>query len=211
MVFAGDSGLLNRFRAGEQGALETVYRAYVDCVARTANAVLRACLTGTEHGRAELASELPDVVQQVFVQAFSAEARRRFDGSRPYGPYLAQITRNVAVDHWRRMRRYVPVEIDRLVQETSAERGRPDDEGAAWSDPSTIRVVEQYIASLDPESRRVHEAIYVKGLSQRETADALGLGRQAIRTREAKLREGLRRALAQQKEPAPRAKNLIFS
>ena len=35
-----------------------------------------------------------------------------------------------------------------------------------------------------------------KGMSQRDAADRLGLGRQVIRTTEAKLRRGLRRELS---------------
>jgi RNA polymerase sigma-70 factor (ECF subfamily) len=135
---------------------------------------------------------LADVVQEVFVKAFAPEARRRFDASRPYEPYLAQIARNVAIDHWRQWRRHVPLE--QVIDQLSLEADPPD--ARDWTDAETIAVVERYIASLDDESRRVHEALYVKGLSQREAAEALGLGRQVIRTREAKLRSGLRRALS---------------
>jgi DNA-directed RNA polymerase specialized sigma24 family protein len=48
---------------------------------------------------------------------------------------------------------------------------------------------------LSPELKKVHEAMYVQGLSQREAAAALGLGRQVVRTLESRLREGLRAAL----------------
>src|SRR5262245_45088974 len=196
MVF-GDPHLVERFRAGDEEALEKVYWACVAYVTRIADAVLRACATGTARGPGEMAAALADVVQEVFVKAFAPEARRRFDASRPYEPYLAQITRNVVVDTWRQMRRYVPADLDQLIDRLSLDAdgtGSTNDNG--WSDAETVALVNRYIASLDPESRRVHEALYVKGMSQRDAAAELGLGRQVIRTKEARLREGLRRELA---------------
>jgi RNA polymerase sigma-70 factor (ECF subfamily) len=186
---------IERFRAGDEEALATVYSAYVDDVTRIASAVLRACSTGSARGHSEIAAALPDVVQEVFIKAFAPEARSRFDAERPFEPYLAQIARNVAVDHWRQMRRYVPASLDQMIDRLSFENAA----GAAagdWSDAETMAVVNRYIASLDEESRRIHEALYVNGMSQRDAAEALGVGRQVIRTCEARLRQGLQRELA---------------
>jgi RNA polymerase sigma factor (sigma-70 family) len=197
MVFK-EPELLARFRSGEEAALETVYSRCVDFVTRIADAVLRACAAGGMRGSGEMAAALADVVQEVFVKAFAPEARRRFDATRPYRPYLAQIARNVAVDYWRQMRRYVPCDLTQLIERLSldesvsnVDNGRDD-----WADPETVAVVDRYIASLDEESRRVHDAVYVQGLSQREAAALLGLGRQIVRTKEDHLRRGLRRELA---------------
>ena len=118
MVF-GEPQLFERFRAGDEQALETVYWACLDYVTRIADAVLRACATGSARGPGEMAAALADVVQEVFLKAFAPEARRRFDASRPYEPYLAQITRNVVVDYWRQMRRYVPSDLDQLIERLS--------------------------------------------------------------------------------------------
>jgi len=201
MVF-GEPQLLERFRLGDEDALRTVYSLCVDHVTRVADAVLRACAAGTTRGAGELAAALADVVQEVFVKAFSPEARRRFDASRPYAPYLAQIARHAAVDHWRQMRRYVPSDLAQIIERLSLDS---ESESAGtrseWTDPETIAVVDRYVASLDRESRRIHDALYVKGLSQREAAAALGLGRQVIRTTEAKLRGGLRRELSRAEQP----------
>ena len=136
------------------------------------------------------------------MKAFAPDARSRFDVNRPYEPYLAQITRNVAVDHWRQLRRYVPSDPDQLIEKLSFEEAEtvPAND---WSDPDTIAVVERYLASLDGEVRRVHEALYVKGMSQREAAALLGLGRQTIRSNEAKLRRELRRELSRAERAIP--------
>ena len=116
----------------------------------------------------------------------------RGDGSiptRPFEPYLAQIARTVAVDHWRRMRRYVPVDVEYLIEQLKIDaRSTLDDDD--WSDGETQALVRDYLASIDDDSRRVHDALYVRGMSQREAAEFLGLGRQVVRTKEAKLRDG---------------------
>jgi RNA polymerase sigma factor (sigma-70 family) len=194
MVF-GELQLLERFRAGDEEALAAVYSACVDHVTRIADAVLRACAVGSGRGPGEIAAALADVVQEVFVKAFAPDARRRFDAARLYEPYLAQITRNVAVDHWRQMRRYVPSDLDQIIDRLSLEADAPGG-GGDWADSETIALVNRYVASLDGESRRVHDALYVKGLSQRDAAEMLCLGRQVVRTKEANLRRGLRRELS---------------
>src|SRR5262249_26803089 len=198
MVFA-EPDLLERFKSGEEEALRTVYSRCVDYATRIADAVLRACASGSARGSGGLGTALADVVQEGFVKGVAPEARRRCDASRPFEPYLAQITRNVAIDHWRQMRRYVPSDLDQLIDRLSLEADADSGNLAGannWADPDTVAIVERYLASLDAESRRIHEALYVRGLSQREAATVLGLGRQVIRTHEARLRRGLRRELS---------------
>jgi RNA polymerase sigma-70 factor (ECF subfamily) len=58
-----------------------------------------------------------------------------------------------------------------------------------------MTIVEGYLRALPDELKQIHEARFVKGLSQRDAADALGISRQQLRTREARLRDGLRRLL----------------
>jgi RNA polymerase sigma factor (sigma-70 family) len=195
MSFAKDRSLLLRFRAGEADALAAVYRAHVDDVVRTARAVLRACVAGAAR-QEEVASDLADVVQEVFAKAFAPEARQRFDDQRELGPYLLQIARNAAIDHWRARKRHVLVDRDQLAEQLARDAEvstRPDE---SWAGAEVVAAVEHFIASLTGEERRVHDALYVRGLSQREAATDLGVGRQVIRTVEAKLRAGLQRELA---------------
>jgi RNA polymerase sigma factor (sigma-70 family) len=194
--------LLKRFRAGDVGALEIVYSRCVDYVTRIAAGVLRVCATGSARGSGEIAAALADVVQEVFMKAFAPDARRRFDEDRPYEPYLGQIARNVAIDHWRQMRRYVPSDLEQIIEKLSFEDAETSPRNE-WSEPDTIAVVERYLASLDGETRRVHDALYVKGMSQREAAAVLGLGRQVIRSKEAKLRRELRRELSRAERAIP--------
>jgi RNA polymerase sigma factor (sigma-70 family) len=191
----GERDLLERFRAGDEEALETVYLACVARVTRIADAVLRTRNTNRAGGKGEVAIGLADVVQEVFVKVFAPNARARFDSSRPFDPYIAQITRNVAIDHYRQMIRYVPCDTNDLIDEIPPELDM-DTAVDDRSEAATLALVNRYLASLDDETLRVHEAIYVKGMSQRDAAQMLGLGRQVVRTVEARLRTGLRRELA---------------
>jgi RNA polymerase sigma-70 factor (ECF subfamily) len=196
-IFRRHPDLLRRFRDGERDALETVYRAYVGKIEDIARFGFRVPGTAiVAAGLARRPEELADLVQEVFVKAFAEKARRSFDGEREYGPFLNAITRNVAIDWARRRGREIPTpwhELDdaRLDPVSEAETA-PE----AWTDEPTLAVVRGYLASLDGELRRLHEARYQRGLSQRDAAEALGIGRQVVRTLEARLREGLRQALA---------------
>jgi RNA polymerase sigma-70 factor, ECF subfamily len=191
MSWATDAGLWERFRAGQGDALATVYRAHADEVVRTARAVLKDCALPTAPYD-QLASDLADVVQEAFAKAFAPEARRRFDDQRAFRPYLLQIARNAAVDHWRARRRHVLVDGDRLAEHLvrDEEVSAHDEE---WAGADVVAVVERFIGT---EERRGYEALYVRGLSQREAAVELGVGRQVVRTIEGRLRTGLERALA---------------
>jgi RNA polymerase sigma-70 factor (ECF subfamily) len=197
MVFVKEPGLLARFREGETAALERVYWAYVDAVTRVVQAVVSNHAPRSLERLQGAAAEIGDLVQEVFVRAFAPRTRASFDGTRPYGHYLAQIARNVVVDHWRATRRQVPLDLDSLMEAMSLEADDAGKRTERWADPDTVAVVERYLATLPPELRQVHDALYVRGLSQREAASALGLGRQAVRGLEARLRAGLRRHLQQ--------------
>jgi RNA polymerase sigma factor (sigma-70 family) len=206
MSLAKDGGLSERFRAGEAGALASVYRAHVNEVVRTARAVLRAC-AASAGPYDQLDNDLADVVQEVFAKAFAPEARQRFDDQRELRPYLLQIARHVAVDHWRARRRHVLVDDDRLAEHLmirSEEITREDDQ---WGGADVVAVVERFIGAMSAEERRGYEALYVRGLSQREAAAELGVGRQVVRTVEGRLRTGLERALTRaghvEKRPSP--------
>lgn len=188
-VFTERPGLLERFRRGESQALSDVYWAHVD---RVEQIVRRALRSGT--GGAPVTSDVEDLLQEVFVKAFSARARESYDGIRDYFPYLATITRHTIVDAFRAKRRdllVTPAEFEGMTAtETIDSIG---DE--SWSDPQTIAIVENFLADLPNDLARVHHQLYVVGGSQEMAARYLGISRQNIRTLDKKIRAGLRRAL----------------
>ena len=133
------------------------------------------------------------MVQETFAKAFAEDARQRYDGLRPYGPYLNTIARNLLIDHARKRGREAPTEEgweDRLATE------HPEHVTIEpWEDPVIGRVVEAYVTGLGEPLSSVYQHRYVLDQSQVETGNALGLTRQKVRTIEDKIRKGLRKAL----------------
>jgi DNA-directed RNA polymerase specialized sigma24 family protein len=56
------------------------------------------------------ATVIADLVQEVFVRAFSTDARHAYDGRREYGHYLAAIARNCFIDLLRARRREILID-----------------------------------------------------------------------------------------------------
>jgi RNA polymerase sigma factor (sigma-70 family) len=198
-IFLNDRDLLRDFREGHRWALERVYWAYIDKVER----IVR---FGFVRGDSVLLSgvgnapvELRDLVHEVFIKTFAPDARRSYDGIRPFAPYLYAVARNVLADWGRRVGREVPTESP--VIEAALEVAEPEDP-PAYADERTIAIVERFIRELPDDLRALHEQRSIAGLSQREAADALGITRQVLRTMETRLRDMLRERLASEERSA---------
>jgi len=187
---ARDSALLQRFRRGEQQALETVYWAYVDRIERVAKYGFRLAQKGL-HIDGVAADEIGDVVQETFARAFAERARLAYDGLRDYGPFLSTIARNLLADRARRRGRELPLDLGGEWDEAP-----PPAEEPAWASEALTKAVQSYLASASPELRAVHHERYVRSVSQEEAARVLGVSRQQLRTLEKRLRDGLADFLA---------------
>src|SRR6185436_18877538 len=144
-------------------------------------------------GRPELAqaSAVADIVQEVFIRAFSPEARAAFDGLREFGPYLTVIAHNCFVDSLRARKREVLTKPDDLLL---AIDDRPGDTERLF-DPKVLLILTDYLRELPASLKGVYEQRFVLGRSQVQASEALGLSRRALRTGESRLRRGLRQAL----------------
>jgi RNA polymerase sigma-70 factor (ECF subfamily) len=193
-ILRADRALLDRFRKGAPEALGTVYWQYVRKVECLLSAGFELRGRGTRVGGAcRQPDELADLVQEVFVRAFSVKGRRAYDGLRDYGPYLYAIARNVLID-WARVRgREIPSSWTEL--EAVIEIAPVIEDTAPWAEPATMRVVEEYLGALPEGLREVHKLRHEQGLSQEQAAERLGVGRQTLRTLERRLRDGLAAAL----------------
>jgi RNA polymerase sigma factor (sigma-70 family) len=187
-IFRAQSDLLTAFRAGDRGALETVYRFYVRRVERYVQSLAHS--TGATALREP--SVVADLLQDVFIRAFSDVGRKAYDGLRDYGPYLTTIARNCFIDLQRALGREVlicPDELTDLPDEAAAE-------SESVVDAKIAVVLRRYIESLVASQRGVYEQRFVLELSQEQASANLGLSRRAIRTGEKRLRVGLRKALS---------------
>ena len=187
--------LLEGFRAGRREALSRIYREHGDEVAR----MLRHGFTFSSGGRSHRfagygsAFDLQDALHDVFRAAFEPKARQGYDGLRPYGPYLRTIARNVVLQRFRRS----SAVFQPLDEATQGAAGLESPEAPASSPESRVHdsqvreLVLAFLADLAPEDRALVQARFVDGLSQRDAAERLGLGRQQIRARELKVRRRL--------------------
>jgi RNA polymerase sigma factor (sigma-70 family) len=184
----GPDEVLRRFREGDRVVLEGVYRTYVGPV----TTVVRSSLRSRRGHRSCVDHASMDLVQEVFLRAFAPCARRSFDGARAYGPYLYTVARNVVIDWKRKAHREVPTDSTDLERLADSGKECPGDDG---DDRYLGAVLARYLDELDPALRAVLDVRYRRGLSQMEGARAIGLSRQSLRTLEARLQAGLRRAL----------------
>jgi RNA polymerase sigma factor (sigma-70 family) len=186
-LLRNDRALLAAFRDGRRAALETVYRYYV----RSVDTYLRSLARGAGAPELSQASVIQDLLQDVFLRAFSGSARAAYDGQRDYAPYLKTIARNSFVDLLRKRRTELMLVTEdaplALTPEQSVEG--PD------SDPRVLAVLEAYVRDLSPELREVYEKRFLLGLTQDSACQMLGLSRRSLRTQEDRLRRGLRKSL----------------
>jgi len=189
-----DRALREDFYAGTPEALEKVYREYVRKVERLLCAGFESRNRGTRVlGAFRQPDAVADLLQEVFMRAFSQKGRRAYDGLRDYGPYLYAIARNALVDWARARGREIP--ISQADLEAVAERESVIEDASPWAEPGTMQVVEAYLRALPPDLRQVHNLRYEQCLSQEQSAEKLGVGRQTLRRLEQNLRKGLAAAL----------------
>jgi RNA polymerase sigma factor (sigma-70 family) len=198
--------LLQGFRAGEREALTTVYRLHAEEVALLLRHGFSFESSGQRHRFAGYASgfELQDALHETFRRAFEPRAREGYDGIRPYGAYVTTIARNLVLRSFRDREVLFPLEADAGAQVgplLAAVDVGPTPEREVH-DHQVRELVERFLATLSLDERRLIELRYVEGLSQRDAADALGLGRQRVRTREQALRAKLLAYLREHGEAA---------
>ena len=209
--------LLRGFRGGDPEALRSVYQMYVEEVGKQ----LRYGFTFESRGRAHRfvgyggGFEFHDALHETFRRAFEPRAREGYDGLRPYGPYLRAIARNVVLKTFRaREVSFPPVDDeDRAGAGIEALRDEvgPSPEQALQREQIRA-VVKRFLDTLSAEDRAICKVRFVDGKSQRDAADVLGLGRQQVRGREAKLRARLVEYLRDQGEAGllPRVSSIVW-
>jgi RNA polymerase sigma factor (sigma-70 family) len=184
---ADDPELLKGFREGRREALERIYRDNV----RAVDGYLRTLARTSGHAGLVQTSWIADLIQEVFIRAFSSAARKSYDGVRSFAPYLLTITRNAFIDCLRASGREIPKSADELAVLVEQTTDAPE----PGLDGPTLSLLEAYVRGLPPELEAVYHQRFVLGRSQEAASAGLGISRRAIRTAEDRLRKGLRKAL----------------
>jgi RNA polymerase sigma-70 factor (ECF subfamily) len=133
---------------------------------------------------------LPDVLQETFRRV--VRHIRPFADEAVFWSWLTVLARTAQVDEVRKRRRYRSF-LDRFALHSR-------DDAVAPLDPATSqpldRALEQALATLDHEERRLIEAKYFKGRTVRDLAQDADSSEGAIESRLVRVRRKLKEALA---------------
>lgn len=175
---AHDLEVLRAFQLGDEAAVWIIYQRYSGLVHSVAMQVLR---------RRVLAEE---AVQQTFVQAWKAAAT--LDTEREMAPWLATISRRVAIDIARREGRRPSTSLDGADQGDAALVALPPSESAAW-EAAQVRLA---IEALPPDERQVVRLQHIEGYTHQEIADLLALPLGTVKSRSFRAHRSLATRLA---------------
>lgn len=187
-----DDETLSAFRAGDRETLGRVYRDYVDRLDAYLSYLARSSRGGSWNS-----STLSDLRQDVFLRAFSDRARERFDGQRPFRPYLHAIARNRFIDALQAGSREIPTAPEDLPG------GQAADADLEAADPVVTAKLRAFLEALSDDLKTICEYRFVRGWPQASTCKALGLTRRQLRTKETRLRRTLEQVMAKRLESTP--------
>ena len=176
-----DEGIVQAVLDGNTAVFELLMRRYNERLYRTARAITR------DDREAE------DVMQQAYVNAFAN--LRQFRGHAQFATWLTRIAINEALARVRRRGRYEPFEDDPMCEDSVVPiRSAPDPERQAFA--GELRdLLEWAIDALPAGSREVFMLRDVEGLNTADTAAALGVSEDVVKTRLSRARASLRRFL----------------
>jgi RNA polymerase sigma-70 factor, ECF subfamily len=161
--------LVTRAKAGDQDAVDALYRLHVDRIY-----AYLAANVGNPH-------DAEDLTTQTFMRMLVSLPRYR-PGSTPFAAWLFRIARNLAIDHFRAAAR-----VRARAQPAPARNASAEDEALSVLDREVVR---GELATLPLGQREVLTLKFVCGLTNAEVASVLGktegavkaLERRALRT-----------------------------
>ena len=185
-----ERSLVRRLKAGDQNALDTLFRRYGPRVYRQA---IR--LVGNE-------ADAEEVLQDVFLTLY--EKAKTFRGDAAFSTWLYRLTVNTALTRLRRRKRRKEVFFDDYLPQYQADGHHLVRPVVDWSNDLERRLVSKEVHQLLRQAldqlRPVDKAVVVlsdlEGIPNRELGKALGLSVPAVKTRLHRARLFLRGKLA---------------
>ncbi|MDR3702152.1 MAG: sigma-70 family RNA polymerase sigma factor [Candidatus Sulfopaludibacter sp.] len=183
-----DSSLVARCLRGDEPAWEELVRLHT-------RKVYGLCYRFTGSG-----SEAQDLTQEVFLRVFrTVRTFRSTEGS--FATWLARVTRNLLIDHYRRTRQErvtdsIEEQLPMIEEVGAAAAVRPD---AALAGQEASRILKATLQKLSPDLR---EAVILRDLQEmeyREIADVLQIPEGTVKSRINRGRAELARLLRKQK------------
>jgi RNA polymerase sigma-70 factor (ECF subfamily) len=182
-----DVALVERVRAGDVAAFDTLVRKYERQVFRIAQHIT------------QNREDAEDVMQDAFLKAY--EKLDQFQGNSKFYTWLVRIAVNESLMRLRRRRTGKMVSIDEDVETDEGSVPRdlanwaPDPE-QNYSQAELGEILRKTIQGLPPGFRVVFALRDVEGLSTEETAETLGLSIPAVKSRLLRARLQLRERLS---------------
>ncbi len=182
--------LVQRVKAGDQQALEILYRRFGSRVYRQAIA-----LVGNE-------AEAEEIMQDVFLTLY--EKANTFRGDAAFSTWFFRLTVNAALTRLRRRRRNREVPFDDYLPKYQPDGHHLVQPVVDWSNDlekrlgtkELRRILHQALDQLSPVDKSVVVLSDLEGISNREIGEALGLTVPAVKTRLHRARLFLRGKLA---------------
>jgi RNA polymerase sigma-70 factor (ECF subfamily) len=183
-----DHSLVARCLGGDETAWEDLVRLHT-------RQVYGLCYRFTGSGH-----EAQDLTQEVFLRVFrTIKTFRSVEGS--FGTWLARVTRNLLIDHYRRTRQErvtdsIEEQLPMLEEEGAAASARPDH---ALAGREASEILQGTLQKLSPDLR---EAVILRDLQEmeyREIADVLKIPEGTVKSRINRGRAELARLLRKQK------------
>jgi len=200
--------LLTRFRAGESSAMRQVFEHYARDVAALLRRGFGFGVSGGRrvrfHGFHET-FDLEDALQEIFRRAFSDNARKNYDGLRPYKAYLGAIARNTVIDTYqanaRRLERYGFEELESAPQQiewSAADDALESDDAPRTGNPELdaetreLRgLVGDFRETLGEREAQVFALRFNQGMGHDAISERTGLSPSKIKTAEARIRKAM--------------------
>lgn len=176
---ATDEELMERLIEGQQSALDQLLQRYKRSLYTFALRLVH---------RPSVAD---DVFQETFLRVY--RKRKTFQKGARFRPWLFQICLNLCRDHHRKVKRRQEVELN---EETVGQDLAPGPEERAQK-AAEARKVRDAISRLPEKHRAVLVLTQYEGLSQQETAAALGIPEGTVRSRKFKAIRTLAKFLGQ--------------
>jgi RNA polymerase sigma-70 factor (ECF subfamily) len=183
-----DFSLVSRCLRGDEPAWEELVRLHT-------RRVYALCYRFTGSG-----SEAQDLTQEVFLRVFrTIRTFRSTEGS--FATWLARVTRNLLIDHYRRTRQErvtdsIEEQLPMLEEEGAAASARPDH---ALAGREASEILQATLQKLSPDLR---EAVILRDLQEmeyREIAEVLAIPEGTVKSRINRGRAELARLLRKQK------------
>jgi RNA polymerase sigma-70 factor (ECF subfamily) len=174
-----EEALVERAKAGDERAYEQIVEAYQGLAFRVAYVI-----TGS-------AADAEEAAQDAFVKAWRALGR--FRSGDPLRPWLLRIVANEARNRRRSTGRRAALALRAAAEESSGDAA-PSPEAALLESEQRERLLAA-VEQLPEDARVVVACRYFLGLSEEETAAALGLRRGTVKSRTSRALDRLREAL----------------